>query len=389
MKRTLALLLACTLLLGGLFGCGKKQEAAQAPAPTATAVPLSSVTEIYTSITGLDPEMTVLSGEGVEVPLALYCYYQIYNASLLEYRVYTYAETNPELKGIMGTDGYLNWDAPFGGYDTLREYLNRQTEDTVRQYMALEALARENGLTLTEEDRQALEQERQELVSSLGSEEAFEGYIAEMGLSRANYDRISAYGHWFDKLYALVSTPGNPLYAGPEELDDYGLFTDHIYLTKLELSGYNPLSDEAIAAKKAKAEALAQEIAAASDPAAAFAALAEANSEDPYRKDNPEGYTFAPGTMNAAYETAAKALRPGQVSGVVEGETGFYIILRKALTDKLKTDPEALANLQEDYLSDLVVARAVQMDVTAAPELKDLDAVEVYSAYVRLMNGQP
>ena len=93
--------------------------------------------------------------------------------------------------------------------------------------------------------------------------------------------------------------------------------------------------------------------------------------------------------MNAAYETAAKALRPGQVSGVVEGETGFYIILRKALTDKLKADPEALANLQEDYLSDLVVARAVQMEVTAAPELKDLDAVEVYSAYVRLMNGQP
>ena len=71
MKRTLALLLACVLLLGGLFGCGKKQEAAQASAPTATAVPLSSVTEIYTSITGLDPEMTVLSGEGVEVPLAL------------------------------------------------------------------------------------------------------------------------------------------------------------------------------------------------------------------------------------------------------------------------------------------------------------------------------
>ena len=387
MKQKIALLIACMLMLSALAGCttGEKKTAVE---PVATAIPAWTGKDVFGTITGLDPEKTVMSAEGVSIPLALYCYWQVYNASLMEYRVYTYAEDHPEFKSVMGTDGYLNWEAPFGDSDTLRAYLNRQTDETARLYMAVEAVAAENGLTLDENDQKTLEAERQELVKSLGGEEAFTDYIAQMGLSRVNYDRISAYSLWLDKLAALAATEGSSLYIGVEDLNEYGLFTDHIYLSKVDLSSYKELSKEAVAAKKQKAEELARQIAAAQDPESAFAALADEVSEDPYRADNPEGYIFAPGTMNAVYEGAAQALTPGQVSAVVEGETGFYIILRKDLKKRLNDDAEQLSSLRDECLMDRLVAHSKAMDVTVAPELEKLDVVTIYPAFVKLMRGQ-
>lgn len=389
MKRTLSLLMACMLAILACSGCKTAETSAPAATAAPTAVPKRFEGDVFAAITGLDPEMTVLSADGVTVPLALYCYWQVYNASLMEYRVYTYAETSEEFKSIMGTGtaGYLNWDAPFGGFDTLRAYLNQQTADTVRQYMALEIIARENGLVLEDDDLKALEAERQELVTSLGGEEAFDSYIAEMGLTRANFDRVSAYGVWFDKLLTLMETPGSPLYMDVDALSEYGLFTDHIYLAKVELSNYTALSDDVIAAKRQRAEELLGQIAAAEDPAAAFTALADQYSEDPYRSSYPDGYVFAPGAMNAAYEAAAKALKVNEISGVVEGETGFYLILRKDLHEKLQADPDRMADLRHDYLTDLIVSGAEQMEITAAPELAQLDVAAIYTAFVKLMNG--
>ena len=386
MKQKIALLVACVLVLCALFGCAAGEK--KASEPVATAIPAWDGKDVFETITGLDPEMTVMSASGVSIPLALYCYWQVYNASLMEYRVYTYAEDHSEFKNIIGTEGYLNWDAPFGGSDTLREYLNQQTDDTARLYMAMEAIAAENGLTPDESDQQALEAERQEMVKSLGGEEAFVSYIARMGLSRANSDRVSAYSLWFDKLAALAATEGSPLYIGLDDLKEYGLFTDHIYLSKVDLSSYKELSKETIDAKRRKAEELAGQIAAAQDPAAAFAALADEASEDPYRADNPEGYIYAPGTMNEAYEAAALALAPGQVSGVVEGETGFYIILRKDLAKKLAEDPTRMTSLREECLMDRIVARSQQAEITLAPELEKLDVSVIYPAFVRLMSEQ-
>ena len=128
-------------------------------------------------------------------------------------------------------------------------------------------------------------------------------------------------------------------------------------------------------------------IASSADPAGEFLALAEAESEDPYRPQNPDGYVFAPGAMNAAYEAAAKALEPGEVSGVVEGETGFYIILRKDLKEKLNADADKAASLREDYLNDMIISRAGALDVTLAPEIEKLDSKAIYTAFIQLAGG--
>lgn len=83
-----------------------------------------------------------------------------------------------------------------------------------------------------------------------------------------------------------------------------------------------------------------------------FARLAKENSDDPGSKDNGGEYEFfGRGKMVPEFETAAFALKPGEVSDLVETQFGFHIIklearrtaappatdqkVRKQITDKL------------------------------------------------------
>lgn len=83
-----------------------------------------------------------------------------------------------------------------------------------------------------------------------------------------------------------------------------------------------------------------------------FARLARENSDDPGSKDNGSEYDFfGRGKMVAEFEKAAFALKPGEVSELVETQFGFHIIklearrtaaspatdqkVRKQITDKL------------------------------------------------------
>ncbi|MCD9021308.1 peptidylprolyl isomerase [Cohnella silvisoli] len=74
---------------------------------------------------------------------------------------------------------------------------------------------------------------------------------------------------------------------------------------------------------KEEAEAVLTDLKAGKD----FAMLAKEKSQDPGSKDNGGDLGFFPrGKMNTGFETAAFALAKGQMSEVVEAESGFHII---------------------------------------------------------------
>lgn len=74
---------------------------------------------------------------------------------------------------------------------------------------------------------------------------------------------------------------------------------------------------------KAEAEAVLAELKAGKD----FATLAKEKSQDPGSKDNGGDLGFfGKGQMNAGFEEAAFKLAKGEMSGVVEAESGFHII---------------------------------------------------------------
>ena len=87
---------------------------------------------------------------------------------------------------------------------------------------------------------------------------------------------------------------------------------------------------------RSKADALARlaalraGIAAAPDLRAAFAAAAAEHSDCSSAAKGGDLGTFGPGAMQKAFEDGAFALRVGELSGVVDSDSGVHIILRTA-----------------------------------------------------------
>ena len=59
-----------------------------------------------------------------------------------------------------------------------------------------------------------------------------------------------------------------------------------------------------------------------------FDQLMEQYNEDTGESSYPHGYCFTSGTMVTEFEDACKALEPYEVSGVVESQHGYHVILR-------------------------------------------------------------
>jgi peptidyl-prolyl cis-trans isomerase C len=125
---------------------------------------------------------------------------------------------------------------------------------------------------------------------------------------------------------------------------------------------------------KEKAEELLKKVQAGED----FAKLAEANSDDPGTKaKGGELGFFAKGAMVPAFEQAAFALKPGQVSGVVESDFGYHIIKvdekKEAVVEpydtvKDKVRQQALREKQEARVTEYVEKALKDAKVMINPE---------------------
>jgi len=122
------------------------------------------------------------------------------------------------------------------------------------------------------------------------------------------------------------------------------------------LLGVDPkASAEDKKAAREKAEKLRKELAAGAD----FAALAKANSSDGSSQQGGDLGYFAKGQMVPAFEKAAFALKPGEISDVVETEFGYHII---KLTEKKATEKVEFKDVRpriEEYLKNQKVGAAV------------------------------
>ena len=136
-----------------------------------------------------------------------------------------------------------------------------------------------------------------------------------------------------------------------EDLTQYAedkdlLVAKHILLLTKDMTTGEDLSDAEKAEKKAKADDLLKQLQTITDPTeleSKFDELMKANSEDTGLESSPDGYVFSAGKMVEAFESATRSLEPGQLSGIVESEFGYHIILR--------LDPATSKAFREQYSS--------------------------------------
>lgn len=128
--------------------------------------------------------------------------------------------------------------------------------------------------------------------------------------------------------------------------------------------------NQAKATARAKAESLLKQIKGGAD----FAELARANSDCPSSKQGGDLNFFGRGQMVPAFEKAAFALKPGQVSDVVETQFGYHII--KA-TDHKDASATPFEQAKDDILKLLTQTKQAEFAEEYIKSLK-ADANIVY-----------
>ena len=264
----------------------------------------------------------------------------------------------------------------------------------MRQLHTIEALAAENGVTLSAEDEAALaETLRADITGACGEgagEEEFNAYLEENYISRAMYDRMSRFEYLYKNLFAALYGENGSAVSDETALgyleDGKYLCATHILFMTVDPDTRDPLDDAVVAEKKAKAEEVSAELRAIADPAeraARFAALKDELCEDGGKVAYPDGYLFAPGRMVTEFEKAVAELEEYEVSEPVLSPHGYHVIMRLPLSLEMAmhlpesgTAENARSAYANEQFSALCTGRyeASVLTKTAAIEAFDLTA---------------
>ena len=392
MKRCLSLVLALLLAAMTLAGCGgnnndtEYDESIDSLSGTEITVDLRELTGedgIYTDITGIPADQPMLTINGQDIPARLYFYWLTYMCANLEYNISYYSLYGYYTELVDSASGRINWDAQFSDGLTLGEYALAEAEDTILFYTMLEQAAVKYDAGLNEENLAIVDEAMAAAIAEQGGELGFSNYLVELGIDEDTFFSLSSSGLLLDNLLQLLLQEDHELYLPLEEYDAYATYADHILLSTIDLETGEALSQQEIDQKYAVAEDLLAQLQAVEgeELATLFKTLADEHSEDTGRQSSPNGYIYVPGTMVQSFEDAAAALQPGQLSGIVESEYGYHIILRKDLLQALADDRDQRLLIAEERLSELIRQWGSEATVERAAQAEDLDVGTFFQNY--------
>ena len=261
------------------------------------------------------------------------------------------------------------------------DYVDQLKEDSktvTAYYKLLEMKCQELGCPLTD----AQQTELKETLMAQGQED-YEQRKTINGLSDETIEFVYAINYFYDNvLNATIGTPTD------DQLNSYVYQTRHILLKTVDTTAtptlqedgtytYPALDDATVAEKRALAEDILSQLNASDDPSTLFDELMNEYSEDEGLESSPEGYTATLGQMVSPYEKAALALSFGQVSGIVESEYGYHIIIRDQV-EKLSDYTDEWREYQMGQQVDQWMADA---DIQTTEALDNLDVADFYAKF--------
>lgn len=242
----------------------------------------------------------------------------------------------------------LDWNAALTEDMTYGDYALEDVLQTVKLYSVVRQWAAESGTELTEEVQAALVQERADMVSYYGSEEAYQYQLAYQGITDEFQQYISETVYLYRLLYQRFCTPGDALYPADAELESYA--EAQALMTALIVTV--PAGDEA----EETANDIAKRLAEADDVAAEHAAICTE-----LEQEVSSAITVAD-VAGDGLSDAIAALAVGEVSQPVSpyGDGTYYIAVRQEL------DLPAVA---EVYFDEALTARRESARITLNDDL--------------------
>lgn len=349
-NRALALVLALVLLTGLLSGCGQEEDPIQ---------------EAF----GFPGDTVMLTVDGNDVTASDLMYWMAYNA---DYIAQYYQTIGQE----------IDWSATLGGSQPVGEYVKEQSRQTAILYSTVTAHTAAAGYSFDPDDADYKVQ-FEEAKENMGGQEEFQRFLKEMCLTEDSFHAVNSVALVYQHMQEGICRKGGEYEPSQEELKQYvadkGLLSArHILLMTKDPQTNEALSQEQAAEKKTKAEGFVSQLQAIEDPkqrSDKFNELMKANSEDSGLASYPNGYLFGAGEMVAEFEEATRGLEIGQVSGIVESNYGYHIILR----DDPTQSEELLNSWAETKMQDLSNEWVTEAVVEDKEAFTNLDVADFYA----------
>lgn len=292
---------------------------------------------------GLKGTEVVMTVDGEDVSAEEYLYMTSYAAQSLSY--YGITDLNTELgEGMMAAD-----------------FVAQQAKEQVVASAALRAWAKEQGVTLTEEDLAALQAQKDGYD---GGAAAFQQTLKMVGVTEELFDSLMTQEMLYTHLYEIYCAKDGA--QRPSEADLEILAGEH----KL-VSAYVLVMDAAAEDAKEKMEGYAARLAEAENKAELVAAFAEELQCD-----------GAVQTFDCCHSSpvndALLALEMNGVSAVVEADGGLHVLVRTALD----LDTVAYVNFSEVYNH-----RVSEAVVEEKSVLEKIDVAAFYAKYTQLQQN--
>lgn len=218
---------------------------------------------------------------------------------------------------------------------TVGEYLKQQAVEELKILTAVERIAEDNNISLSDEDYEELEENKEEVISNVGGKSEFKKLLIKNNITEAAYDKFYYINKLYDKVFEELYSSGkkNDLTteekeSAKEEYFEKYLKMQQIVLAKIDVSTGSDLSDTIINQKETLANSILTEAINGAD----FEDLIIKYSEEAQEKGN-NTYYYAKGDLLENIESVVVGLGTGSISDVIETDYAFHIVKRLELDD--------------------------------------------------------
>jgi len=278
--------------------------------------------------------------------------------------------------GIDGTDlgeDVLNTQVSNDSEQTIGEYLKEKTISKMKVSAAVLRIAKENNITLNEDDLEEIETEKKEFIENLGGKSSYEEMLKNNFTNDEAYIEVAKINKLYEVIFESLYDEGKRNDLTEDEIINYtnNYQTDYvkikqIILLKKDLET-NQYLDETTLNQK---ELLAKDLAKKAKDGTDFDSLIKKYSES-YDKNYTSEY-YLKSDLVTELKDAINLLDEGDISNVVSATNAYHIIIREKLDDKKLNDYldskrqqkliqnvsdnlEKIAIINNDYLKEITV----------------------------------
>ena len=283
-KRVGALALAGTLTIGCLTGCKSQEAAPEFTVPES--IDLTTVTDPYAAISGMNGDTVVAVVGETEITMD-HLLYWIVNTS----------DNLSQYYAMYGLNTELPWESEIEENTTLAEKVKSTALKTAALYALIPEMAASEGMELSAEFTETLNDTFESLTTQMGGEELMQHYLWYFPMSHEVYNELCTSEEYNSQIMEKYFGESSEGYPTDQELltyleqDEQCYFFKHIlFMVEETVSEDGSETTSNYDEQKARAEEVLAQLRASEDPITLFDQLMKEYTEDPGLATNPNGY---------------------------------------------------------------------------------------------------